>query len=60
MLQELALGFVLVFFGLIGLGNGQLQRNIVDVTTFGAVGDGKTDDSKVFIINQKLFNKKKY
>lgn len=47
MLQELVLVFVLICIGLVGLGNGQLQRNVVDVTSFGAVGDGKTDDSKV-------------
>ncbi|KAL1226135.1 putative polygalacturonase [Cardamine amara subsp. amara] len=49
MLQKLVLGFVLICIALIGLGNGQLQSNTVDVTSFGAVGDGKTDDSKAFL-----------
>lgn len=48
LLQKLVLGFVLICIALLRLGNGHLQSNPVDVTSFGAVGDGKTDDSKVY------------
>lgn len=49
LLQKLVLGFALICIALVVLGNGQLQSNTVDVTSFGAVGDGKTDDSEVYI-----------
>ncbi|ESQ29251.1 hypothetical protein EUTSA_v10023928mg, partial [Eutrema salsugineum] len=45
----LVLCFVFLFIVSVALGNGQLQSNVVDVTSFGALGDGKTDDSKAFL-----------
>ncbi|XP_010527120.1 PREDICTED: probable polygalacturonase At3g15720 [Tarenaya hassleriana] len=43
MIYELLFGFLIICVGLLEFGNS------ADVTKFGAIGDGKTDDSKAFL-----------